>query len=551
MTYAYDRAIPLPVKDLYDTQVMAMSINAAKDMYEKGQKQIEDFYDKYGDFISPIQKDMDWYAQNVTGKASDFINQLYANGVDPLRSAEGRAAVAQLVRSMPIGDIAKLRQSADNAKQYIKAMSDLQANGLYNPNTEKYAGKGLGEFSTLEGDGIWDRMSPVPYQNMAKFSKDYFDNISPISRSASKNGISYTIKEINEDDLHNIADRHFNDLVNTPQGQLMYKYYRDLTGSDEGARQAFNNAVVSGNLDRKKYEDDYEESLYRKQQLDIARERLSIARNKANNDRNNPTAVGWTTRQREAIRENYNKNAKNYKNPTASQLYGLFQTNPLGADKITALAFAANMSNPEQVIAGLNAKRLPVSFFGNDIFLTKKRQYSYYDSMFAEPRKNKLGMATKGNLEGNIMRSHVDSFDKFLKEHHVSGYIPSQDVTVNYTVDGDVDVFDVNTHMRVNKKDISPFFGENGEKLITYGEAIGLVAVMHNGRRVEVSGKNKQKLVWDNIESIDIPMTRSMATPAYGKSQLDVYHDAFTLGKGTGAKRQPVYEDRDEDDIEY
>ena len=59
MVYAYDRAIPLPVKDLYDTQVMAMSINAAKDMYEKGQKQIDDFYNKYGDFISPIQKDMD------------------------------------------------------------------------------------------------------------------------------------------------------------------------------------------------------------------------------------------------------------------------------------------------------------------------------------------------------------------------------------------------------------------------------------------------------------------------------------------------------------
>ena len=109
MAYAYDRAIALPTMDLYDKQVMAMSINAAKDMYDRGQKEIKDFYEKYGDFVSPIQKDMDWYAQNVTGKASDFINQLYANGVDPLRSAEGRALVAQLVRSMPIGDIAKVR----------------------------------------------------------------------------------------------------------------------------------------------------------------------------------------------------------------------------------------------------------------------------------------------------------------------------------------------------------------------------------------------------------------------------------------------------------
>ena len=555
MVYAYDRAIPLPVKDLYDTQVMAMSINAAKDMYEKGQKQIEDFYNKYGDFVSPIQKDMDWYAQNVTGKASNFINQLYANGIDPLRSAEGRAAVAQLVRSMPIGDIAKLRQSAENSRAFLKAKLALQEKGLYNPLLEKYEGTSMDQYRTLgdgenAGMGVWNRMSPTPYQNMALFSKDYFDNLKPFTRSASKNGVSYTKSEITEGDLHNIADAHFNDLVNTPQGQLMYKMYLDQAGGDKNAaRQAFNDAVVSGNRDRLFYSDDYNDSLYKKQQLDISRERLSIARAKANND---TYAKGWTTRQREAVRENYNRNAKNYKNPTESQLYGLFQTNPLGADKVSALAFAANISSPEQVIAGLNAKRLPVSFMGNDIFLTKKRQYQYYDSMFADPRKNKLGMAASGKLEGNLMRSRVDTFDRFLKEQHVSGYIPSQDVTVNYTVNGDVDVFDVNTHIRVNKSDLDPFFkgDKSGNKFIKYGEAVGLVAVTHDGRRIEVSGKNKQKLVWDNIESIDIPMTRSMETPAYGKSQLDIYHDVFTLGKSTGSKRQSQYEDRDEDDIE-
>jgi len=59
--------------------------------------------------MSPIAKDMDWYNQNVTGKVRDTINNLYANGIDPLRSAEGRAAVAQLIYSMPTGDIAKLK----------------------------------------------------------------------------------------------------------------------------------------------------------------------------------------------------------------------------------------------------------------------------------------------------------------------------------------------------------------------------------------------------------------------------------------------------------
>jgi hypothetical protein len=63
-------------------------------MYEKGQQQLKDFYKEYGDFISPIQKEMDWYNQNVTGRVRDTINNLYASGIDPLRSAEGRAAIS-------------------------------------------------------------------------------------------------------------------------------------------------------------------------------------------------------------------------------------------------------------------------------------------------------------------------------------------------------------------------------------------------------------------------------------------------------------------------
>ena len=148
-------------------------------------------------------------------------------------------------------------------------MAELQANGLYNPLMEKYAGKNMSEFSTLGdgenyGDGVWNRMSPVPYQNMARFSKDYFSNIKPFSRSVSRNGVSYTKKEITEQDLHNIADAHFNDLVNTPQGQLMYKMYLDQAGGDKtAARQAFNDTVVAGNRHRLYYEDDYNDNYLR------------------------------------------------------------------------------------------------------------------------------------------------------------------------------------------------------------------------------------------------------------------------------------------------
>jgi hypothetical protein len=69
-----------------------MSIAAAKDMYEKSEKRIDDFYKNYGDFKSPFAKDMAEY-QNMINRPTAIINELYANGIDPLRSAEGRAAV--------------------------------------------------------------------------------------------------------------------------------------------------------------------------------------------------------------------------------------------------------------------------------------------------------------------------------------------------------------------------------------------------------------------------------------------------------------------------
>ena len=70
MIYARDQFVQLPVKDIYDSQIMMASINAAKDMYEKGVGQIKDFNKQYGDFFSPIQSDMDWYNKNVIGAVS-------------------------------------------------------------------------------------------------------------------------------------------------------------------------------------------------------------------------------------------------------------------------------------------------------------------------------------------------------------------------------------------------------------------------------------------------------------------------------------------------
>lgn len=244
MVMAYDQWAQMPVKDLYDSQIMAMSIAAAKDMYEKGQKRLEDFNTKYGDFMSPIQKDMEWYDKNVTGKVRDTINNLYANGIDPLRSAEGRAAISQLIYSMPVGDIAKLRQSAEAAKEYIKNRGKLEATGKWDPNFERFANQGnvLEDWDT-SANGVWSRTSPAELKTLKEVTEDWYNqrqahmlDKEAVESFGMQYDPRYNYKGFTDRDLLDIA------AGQTPgwNGSIYADYYREIARQMASANKLAN-----------------------------------------------------------------------------------------------------------------------------------------------------------------------------------------------------------------------------------------------------------------------------------------------------------------------
>ena len=178
MVYAKDQWIQLPVKDIYDSQIMMASINAARDMYQRGVDQVKEFKKEYGDFFSPIQADMDWYNNNVIDKTRSFINDLYDKGIDPTRSPEGRAMISRYVNNMPTGDINRLKQSAVVASDYIKNRGKLIAEGLWNPEYEKYllGGRSIEDWDTTK-DGLWNRESPDQYVDLNTATTKWFDQL--------------------------------------------------------------------------------------------------------------------------------------------------------------------------------------------------------------------------------------------------------------------------------------------------------------------------------------------------------------------------------------
>lgn len=285
MIGSQDTWLQMPTMDLYDTQMMLAAVNAARDMYNRSEQRIKEFNEKYGDFTTPIIADQDWYNQEFGGKIHRYIDDIYRRGGDPLRNAQDRASMMMMINRLPYGDYAKIRTSAENAREYLKEQAKLEAAGLYNPLLEKYAGKGMDTFSTLGGDGIWGRMSPTRITDMATFGNPYFEGMKPTIHKETKNGIQYNVEEITPQDLERIANDHFNELVSTPQGQLMYKYYRDLYGDAE-ARAAFNKAVAAGQERRIYRADDYDNTKaieldLRRRQLELQQQRNEILASRA------------------------------------------------------------------------------------------------------------------------------------------------------------------------------------------------------------------------------------------------------------------------------
>lgn len=229
MVYAYDKWMQLPVRDLYDTQMMLAAVNAAKDMYEKGLQQIKDFKKEYGDFYSPVQSDMDWYKENVTDPVVNTINDLYAKGIDPIRSVEGRAAVSKLINSVNTGEIAQKKRQAEAAESYIKSRDVLKKAGLWNPEYERQM---LGGQLLEEWDGSlgnWTATSASPYQDYhQKYNHLFKDMDYEYDEEESKKHPGMIAMTRSKSRMHDILNSVRKDLENDPQYQYDLNNFASL-----------------------------------------------------------------------------------------------------------------------------------------------------------------------------------------------------------------------------------------------------------------------------------------------------------------------------------
>lgn len=191
--------------------------------YQQGLAEMKEFREKYGDFMTPILADQDWWNQNVNDPVKNLINDAYANGVDLLRSPQGRSMVSNLIASMPYGKMAQMKQSAEIAKEYLKAQQKLIAEGDYDPDFERFRlkGKSLRNWNTAT-DGAWLESSPSKFQDVNKWTHHLFDNMElSYDPEESKKYPGYLAYTKSKDTMNKIVDDNIAQLLNTDLG----KYY--------------------------------------------------------------------------------------------------------------------------------------------------------------------------------------------------------------------------------------------------------------------------------------------------------------------------------------
>lgn len=109
MILGQDQAMLFPTMDLYDSGMMQMYANAVQKEYERGLNDQKEFIAKYGDFISPIASDVEYWNANTMDPLADTIDKMRAAGIDPTRSPEARAILSRQMMNLPYAKLAEMK----------------------------------------------------------------------------------------------------------------------------------------------------------------------------------------------------------------------------------------------------------------------------------------------------------------------------------------------------------------------------------------------------------------------------------------------------------
>ena len=230
----YDDPVAVPIVDLLDSGMMQMYINAAKGEYERAYNEQKEFAKEFGELYGPNANLNKAYYDATRGAVNNAMDYLQKNGIDPLRSQEGRAYIAKVIRERPYAEIANMKAQNDAMKTYQKYRAEALRNGTYDPEFEKFAlgGKTMETWDPAT-DGMWTKEAPSKYSSLKDWTSDLFDNmqLEYDDELTKKAGGMYQVYSKSPKKMEQILDANLKDMTKSDLG----RYYLDLYGGDVNA----------------------------------------------------------------------------------------------------------------------------------------------------------------------------------------------------------------------------------------------------------------------------------------------------------------------------
>lgn len=233
----YDEPVAVPIIDLLDSNMMSQYISAAREQYNQAVQEQKDFAKEFGELYGPNANINKQFYDITKGAVNKGLDYLYQNGIDPLRSAEGRAYIAKIIRERPYAEIANLKAQNESMKTYQRYKAEAMRNGTYDPDFEKFVLGGR----TLETwdpstDGMWTREAPSKYSSLKDWTSNLFDNmqLEYDDEATKKAGGMYQIYSKSDKKMKQILDSNIKDMAKSELG----RYYLNMYGGDIDALKA-------------------------------------------------------------------------------------------------------------------------------------------------------------------------------------------------------------------------------------------------------------------------------------------------------------------------
>ena len=233
----YDEPVAVPIIDLLDSNMMSQYISAAREQYNQAVQDQKEFAKEFGELYGPNANINKQFYEQTRGAVNKGLDYLYQNGIDPIRSAEGRAYIAKIIRERPYAEIANLKAQNESMKTYQRYRAEAMRNGTYDPDFEKFVlgGKTLESWDPST-DGMWTREAPSKYSSLKDWTSNLFDNmqLEYDDEATKKAGGMYQVYSKSPKKMQQILDANIKDMAKSDLG----RYYLDMYGGDIDALKA-------------------------------------------------------------------------------------------------------------------------------------------------------------------------------------------------------------------------------------------------------------------------------------------------------------------------